>query len=56
MLPSSHKSIDPCVPAQNFVETIAANVDNPNLSDADFRAFIRSSLPVVIYDRKEAVL
>lgn len=37
------------VPAENFVATIAANVDNDKLTDAEFRSFIRRSLPVVDY-------
>lgn len=36
--------------ASNFVATIAAIVDNPDLPDAEFRQFIRSTLPIVIYD------
>ncbi|HOX29881.1 MAG TPA: hypothetical protein P5080_02830 [Candidatus Paceibacterota bacterium] len=36
--------------ASNFVATIAANVDNPDLPDAEFRQFIKSTLPIVIYD------
>lgn len=36
------------VPAENFVGTVAANVDNDKLDDAEFRAFIRRSLPVVV--------
>ena len=27
-----------------FVDTLAVNVDNPKLSDADFRKFVRDSL------------
>lgn len=45
------------VRAKNFVQTIAANVDNAKLSDADFRVFIRNTLPfvegVANDDRKE---
>jgi len=41
------------VPAANFLGTVEANVDNEKLSDAEFRQFIRNSLPIVIYDRKE---
>jgi len=37
------------VPADNFMGTIAANVDNEKLSDADFRELIRNTLPIVIY-------
>lgn len=32
--------------------TFAANVDNKKLSDADFREFIRNTLPIVSYPRR----
>jgi len=35
------------VPAKNFIGTVMANVDNDKLSDADFREFIRNTLPIV---------
>lgn len=35
------------VRAECLLDTIRANLDNPKLSDADFRAFIRNSLPAV---------
>lgn len=35
------------VPADNFVETVRANVDNEKLTDEEFRAFIRNTLPIV---------
>lgn len=35
------------VPPLNFLETVKANVDNDKLSDAEFREFIRNSLPCV---------
>lgn len=38
------------VPAAHFVGTIAVNVDNKKLSDAEFRQFVRNTLPIVIYD------
>jgi len=38
------------VPSENFMATVAANVDNSNMSDANFREFIRNSLPIVIYN------
>jgi|SaaInlStandDraft_3_1057020.scaffolds.fasta_scaffold47520_2 hypothetical protein len=44
---------EPVVPADNFVQTIAANVDNTGATDAEFREFIRNTLPIVIYDRNE---
>lgn len=41
----------PTVPAENFMATLAANVDNASLSADDFRDFVRNSMPVVIYPR-----
>jgi hypothetical protein len=38
------------VHASNFVGTIAANANSDKLTDAEFRAFIRNSLPIVVYD------
>ncbi len=35
------------VPAVNFIGTVLANIDNEKLSDAEFRQFIRNSLPIV---------
>jgi len=35
------------VPAVNFVGTVIANVDNDGLSDADFRQFVRNTLPII---------
>ena len=40
------------IPAEHFAATIAINVDNEKLSDADFRQFIRNTLPIVQYKRK----
>jgi len=38
----------------NFMATIAANVDNETLSDAEFREFIRNTLyPIVEYQGKK---
>lgn len=39
------------VPAEHFMATIAANVDNDKLTDAEFREFIRNTLPIVNYPR-----
>lgn len=39
------------VPAENFMATIAANVDNKRITDEQFRDFIRNSLPIVEYMR-----
>jgi hypothetical protein len=33
--------------ASSFCATLGANVDNADLSDADFRAFVRNTLPIV---------
>lgn len=41
------------IPAQNFMATIAANVNNKNIPDAAFRKFIRNTLPIVEYPRPE---
>ena len=35
------------VPADSFVRTLAANVDNNGMTDAEFRQFVRNSLPIV---------
>lgn len=43
------------VPADNFVATIAANVDNTKLDDAAFREFIRNTLPIVQYPQPRPV-
>jgi len=44
------KSIVRTVPAENFMATIAANVDNEKVSDEQFREFIRNTLPIVQYE------
>ena len=41
------------VDSENFCATLAANIDNENLSDVDFREFVRNTLPIVKYPRKE---
>lgn len=43
----------PTVPAEHFMRNLEANVDNEKLSDADFRAFVRNTLPVVKYTRQK---
>ena len=35
------------VPAANFVGTLTVNVDNDKMSDAEFREFVRNTLPIV---------
>lgn len=41
------------VSASNFVATIAANVDNEELGDTAFRAFIRNTLDIEQYQGNE---
>ena len=43
----------PCVIAEHFCATLHVNVDNAKLSDADFREFVRNTLPIVSYKRPE---
>jgi hypothetical protein len=47
--PQDHDAIVPAqtVPTESFVETLAANVRNAALNDAEFRAFVRRTLPIV---------
>lgn len=35
------------VPAKNFIQTLAVNVNNEKLSDEAFRELIRNTLPIV---------
>ena len=35
------------VPAEHFVRSLMANVDNLKLSDEAFRQFVRNTLPIV---------
>lgn len=35
------------ISAESFMNTISVNVNNEKLSDADFRQFIRNTLPIV---------
>ncbi len=44
------------VPASNFVATVAVNVDNQKLSDAEFRQFIRQTLEIVDYELPKEVV
>lgn len=39
------------VPAENFCATLAANVDNEKLTDAEFRQFVRDTLAIVSFPR-----
>ena len=34
------------VPANNFVRTLLVNVDNDKMTDAEFRQFVRNTLPI----------
>jgi len=38
---------DRTLPIENFMKTIAANVDNEKLDDEGFRRFLRNTLPIV---------
>ena len=51
---STDSPTDDFIPAEIFVTTIAVNVDNPKLDDAEFREFIRVTLPIVAYERLES--
>jgi hypothetical protein len=42
---------EPDVPAENFVQTLNANIDNDKVSDTELRDFIRDTLPIVIFER-----
>ena len=35
------------IPAENFVATLAVNVDNERISDAEFRQLVRNTLGIV---------
>jgi len=41
------------IPAENFMGTIAVNVDNEKLSDKMFREMIRNTLPIVEFPRND---
>lgn len=43
-------------PAEVFLRTLAANLNNANLSDADFRQFVRNSLPGVVFPEDRQVV
>ena len=36
------------IPAAHFCQTLAENVDNDHMSDAEFRDLARNTLPIVI--------
>ncbi len=38
------------VPAENFCATLNANVDNGKVSDREFRAFVRRTLPIIQFE------
>lgn len=43
----ARRAVFPAVPASNLIATIQVNVDNERMTDADFRQFVRNSLPLV---------
>lgn len=43
-------------PAEVFLRTLAANLDNVYLSDADFRQFVRNSLPGAVFPEDRQVV
>lgn len=40
------------LPAEHFCGTLQANVDNPKLTDDDFRQLVRNTLPIVKFPQK----
>jgi len=40
-------TVNHTVPAINFINIMMANIDNEKLNDAEFRQFIRKSLPII---------
>lgn len=45
--------LNPKIAAENFLQTLEANINNPKLSDKDFRIFVRNSLPIVEFKNKD---
>ena len=43
-------------PAEIFLRTLASNLDNQKLSDADFRQFVRNSLPGAVFPKDRQVV
>jgi len=43
----------PTVPSEHFCRILNVNVDNEKLTDADFRQFVRNTLPIVIFKREK---
>lgn len=41
------------LPAEQFVATLAANIDNKKVTNKQFREFVRNTLPIVQYSRPE---
>jgi hypothetical protein len=39
------------IPAESFLSTLYMNVDNPRLSDAEFRELVRNTIPIVDFPR-----
>ena len=43
-------------PAEMFLRTLTANLDNDKLSDTDFRQFVRNSLPGIVFPEDRRVV
>ena len=43
-------------PAEMFMRTLVANLDNDKLSDADFRQLVRNSLPEIVFPEDRQVV
>ena len=43
-------------PAEIFLRTLAANLDNNKLTDAEFRQFVRNSLPGFVFPEDRQVV
>ena len=43
-------------PAEMFMRTLAANLDNDKLSDAELRQFVRNSLPGIVFPEDRHVV
>ena len=43
-------------PAEMFMRTLVANLDNDKLSDADFRQLVRNSLPEIVFPEDRHVV
>lgn len=43
------------IPAESFAQTLAVNVDNADLSDADFRQLVRNTIGSVQFERTDRI-